>query len=151
MWQLRDLSNEVIPPVPLSGRVSLSLSLLSALRHSSVVAIMIDGTSVLRGSVWVMSDSTPGPPAPGPGSPPAAPPPAGEPSVPAPLGVPRPPTGDAGVDALLARLADADHLPADGHLEVYEDVHRGLRATLASLDANPPAAPAPRTPSPSPS
>ncbi|MFC5154682.1 hypothetical protein [Streptomyces amakusaensis] len=98
-----------------------------------------------------MSDSTPGPPAPGPGSPPAAPPPAGEPSVPAPLGVPRPPTGDAGVDALLARLADADHLPADGHLEVYEDVHRGLRATLASLDANPPAAPAPRTPSPSPS
>ncbi|WP_229869373.1 hypothetical protein [Streptomyces inusitatus] len=102
-----------------------------------------------------MSDSTPGPrgrtpdgpPAPGPGSPP----PAGEPAAPVPLGVPRPPTGDAGVDALLARLADADHLPADGHLEVYEDVHRGLRATLASLDASPAAAPAPRTPSPSPS
>jgi hypothetical protein len=41
------------------------------------------------------------------------------------------------VDALLERLGDADHLPADGHLEVYEDVHRGLRDTLTALDAHP--------------
>ncbi|MFF0449229.1 hypothetical protein ACFYT4_22950 [Streptomyces sp. NPDC004609] len=58
-----------------------------------------------------------------------------EPAGPAPLGVQRLPTGHAGVDALMERLADADHLPADGHLEVYEDVHRGLRDTLTALDA----------------
>ncbi|MEV7174390.1 hypothetical protein AB0O18_32400 [Streptomyces sp. NPDC093224] len=56
---------------------------------------------------------------------------------PAPLGVVRTPTGHAGVDAHLARLADADHLEADGHLEVYEDVHRGLRDALDALDAPP--------------
>ncbi|WP_418956271.1 hypothetical protein [Streptomyces tritici] len=60
--------------------------------------------------------------------------PAHEPAGPAPLGVERTPTGHAAVDALLQRLADADHLPADGHLEVYEDVHRGLRDELTSLD-----------------
>jgi hypothetical protein len=60
-----------------------------------------------------------------------------EPAAPAPLGVQRVPTGDAGVDAQLERLADADHLPADGHLEVYEDVHRGLRDALTALDARP--------------
>lgn len=59
------------------------------------------------------------------------------PAAPAPLGVPRVPTGDAGVDALLERLADADHLAADGHLEVYEDVHRGLRDALTALDTRP--------------
>ncbi|MFG2331787.1 hypothetical protein ACGFMM_19420 [Streptomyces sp. NPDC048604] len=64
-----------------------------------------------------------------------APPGPGEPVGPAPLGVERTPTGHAAVDALLERLADADHLPADGHLEVYEDVHRGLRDELTSLDA----------------
>ncbi|MGP4004301.1 hypothetical protein [Streptomyces sp. 8N706] len=53
---------------------------------------------------------------------------------PLPLGVTRTPTGNADVDAQLDRLADADHLPADGHLEVYEDVHRGLRDALTSLD-----------------
>lgn len=42
-----------------------------------------------------------------------------------PLDVPRTPTGNAEVDARLARLADADHLTTDGHVEVYEDVHRG--------------------------
>ncbi len=42
-----------------------------------------------------------------------------------PLGVPRTPTGNAEVDAHVERLADADHLTTDGHLEVYEDVHRG--------------------------
>ncbi|WP_406865272.1 hypothetical protein [Streptomyces solicamelliae] len=58
-----------------------------------------------------------------------------EPVGPAPLGVERTPTDQAAVDTLLARLGDADHLPADGHLEVYEDVHRGLRDELTSLDA----------------
>ncbi|MFB7590498.1 hypothetical protein [Streptomyces sp. NPDC056169] len=60
-----------------------------------------------------------------------------EPAAPAPLGVDRELTGHAAVDAHLARLAEVDHLPADGHLEVYEDVHRGLRAELTSLDAHP--------------
>jgi hypothetical protein len=59
------------------------------------------------------------------------------PAEPAPLGVPRTPTGDPGVDERLTRLADADHLPADGHVEVYEDVHRGLRDALTALDAPP--------------
>lgn len=60
-----------------------------------------------------------------------------DPSAPAPLQVPRTPTGDAGVDAHLDRLADADRLATDGHLEVYEDVHRGLRDALTALDARP--------------
>lgn len=64
----------------------------------------------------------------------------GEPAAPAPLGVARELTGHSVVDARLARLAEVDALPADGHLEVYEDVHRGLRDELTSLDA----APAPR-------
>jgi hypothetical protein len=81
------------------------------------------------------------PPEPGPedgrspGAQPDGVPPAG-PGGPAPLGVPREPTGDAGVDAGLARLADADHLATDGHIEVFEDVHRGLRDALAALDAH---------------
>ncbi|WP_261992076.1 hypothetical protein [Streptomyces sp. MS191] len=58
-----------------------------------------------------------------------------EPAAPAPLGVVRVPTGHPRVDPLLDRLGDADHLAADGHLEVYEDVHRGLRDELTSLDA----------------
>ncbi|MGW5336542.1 hypothetical protein [Streptomyces bauhiniae] len=67
------------------------------------------------------------------------------PAAPAPLAVPRTPTGDAGVDARLARLADADPLSTDGHLGVYEDVHRGLREVLDALDARPDhPAPAPR-------
>ncbi|MEU9603544.1 hypothetical protein [Streptomyces sp. NPDC048057] len=66
---------------------------------------------------------------------PAAPAPESEPAAPAPLGVPRTPTGHPGVDAQLERLADVDHLPSDGHLEVYEDVHEGLRTTLSALDA----------------
>ncbi|MFG2116356.1 hypothetical protein ACGFRB_27605 [Streptomyces sp. NPDC048718] len=63
---------------------------------------------------------------------------------PAPLGVGRTPTGRPAVDALLDRLAAADHLTADGHLGVYEDVHRSLRAELTALDA--PRAPAPPRP-----
>ncbi|MFE4373718.1 hypothetical protein ACFRMN_36900 [Streptomyces sp. NPDC056835] len=60
-----------------------------------------------------------------------------DPAAPRPLGLERVPTGDAEVDVLLTRLADADHLPADGHVEVYEDVHRGLRDALTALDARP--------------
>ncbi|MFI0713675.1 hypothetical protein ACH4SK_24065 [Streptomyces inhibens] len=56
---------------------------------------------------------------------------------PQPLGVGVTPTGEAAVDAGLRRLADADHLPASGHLRVYEDVHRGLRDVLAGLDQHP--------------
>ncbi|MGW3460580.1 hypothetical protein ACWDE9_13700 [Streptomyces olivaceoviridis] len=70
--------------------------------------------------------------------------PAYDPAAPAPLHVARTPTGNAEVDALLDRLADADHLATDGHVEVYEDVHRGLRDALTALDARPgPAAPSP--------
>ncbi|MFE5188406.1 hypothetical protein [Streptomyces sp. NPDC056628] len=67
-----------------------------------------------------------------------------DPAAPAPLDVPRVPTGNADVDAWLERLGDADHLATDGHLEVYEDVHRGLRDALTALDARPgPPAPSP--------
>jgi len=75
----------------------------------------------------------------------AEPEPEHDPAAPAPLNLPRTPTGDAGIDAHLARLADADHLATDGHMEVYEDVHRGLRDALTALDARPepPAPPSP--------
>ncbi|MFC4508014.1 MULTISPECIES: hypothetical protein [Streptomyces] len=63
--------------------------------------------------------------------------PAYDPAGPAPLAVPRTPTGNAEVDGGLDRLADADHLATDGHLEVYEDVHQGLRDALTALDARP--------------
>ncbi|MER5360418.1 hypothetical protein [Streptomyces sp. NPDC002785] len=66
-----------------------------------------------------------------------------DPAAPAPLGVGRTPTGNAEVDARLERLADADHLLADGHIEVYEDVHGGLRDALTALDARPAPAPVP--------
>jgi len=67
-----------------------------------------------------------------------------DPAAPAPLNVPRTPTGNADVDAQLDRLEDADHLATDGHVEVYEDVHRGLRDALTALDARPgPPAPPP--------
>ncbi|MEU3034076.1 hypothetical protein [Streptomyces griseoaurantiacus] len=70
----------------------------------------------------------------------------GDPAAPAPLQVPRTPTGNPGVDAHLDRLADADHLATDGHLQVYEDVHRGLRDALTALDSRP----GPPPPSPTP-
>lgn len=63
-----------------------------------------------------------------------------EPNLPAgpqPLGIERTPTGNAGVDTQLERLADADHLDVSGHLEVYEDVHGGLRDELTALDQRP--------------
>ncbi|MEH6377261.1 hypothetical protein V7793_23455 [Streptomyces sp. KLMMK] len=65
---------------------------------------------------------------------------------PLPLGVVRTPTGDPAVDAQLVRLADADHLAASGHLEVYEDVHRGLREALSALDRSPGPSGAPAAP-----
>ncbi|WP_037670282.1 hypothetical protein [Streptomyces griseus] len=70
-----------------------------------------------------------------------------DPAAPAALNVPRTPTGNAEVDAHLRRLGDADHLATDGHVEVYEDVHRGLRDALTALDARPgpPAPPSPST------
>jgi hypothetical protein len=34
-------------------------------------------------------------------------------------------------------VVDIGHLAADGHLEVYEDVHRGLRDALTALDTRP--------------
>ncbi|MGW2048230.1 hypothetical protein ACWCPF_24055 [Streptomyces sp. NPDC001858] len=67
-----------------------------------------------------------------------------DPAAPAPLAVARVATGNAEVDAQLERLADADHLATDGHLQVYEDVHRGLRDALTALDARP-GPPAPPT------
>ncbi|MFJ9246259.1 hypothetical protein [Streptomyces sp. NPDC101776] len=63
--------------------------------------------------------------------------PAYDPAAPAPLNVDRTPSGNADVDAQLGRLADTDHLATDGHVEVYEDVHRGLRDALTALDARP--------------
>ncbi|MFI9588013.1 hypothetical protein ACIHCQ_40910 [Streptomyces sp. NPDC052236] len=96
-----------------------------------------------------MSDLIPGPVPPVPEAGPEAGPEAAgvlqayDPAAPAPLGVQRVETGNADIDAQLERLADADHLPADGHREVYEDVHSGLRDTLTALDARPAPVPAP--------
>lgn len=66
------------------------------------------------------------------------------PAAPAPLNIPRVSTGNADVDAQLDRLGDAGHLATDGHVAVYEDVHRGLRDALTALDARP-GPPAPPT------
>jgi hypothetical protein len=53
-----------------------------------------------------------------------------------PLGVAVEATGNAEVDAAVERLRDADALPTDAHIEVYEDVHAGLRNALTALDEN---------------
>ncbi|MFD7703847.1 hypothetical protein [Streptomyces caelestis] len=82
-----------------------------------------------------MNDAVPEAEGTGPGA--VQPPPEDHPAAPAPLGVPRTPTGHPEVDARVERLADADHLTTDGHVEVYEDVHRGLRDALTALDARP--------------
>lgn len=55
---------------------------------------------------------------------------------PEPLGVVLAETGNAEVDTAVERLRDADGLPVHGHIEVYEDVHRGLRDALTALDEN---------------
>lgn len=59
---------------------------------------------------------------------------AGAATGPRPLGVVLDATGNTEVDAVLVRLRDADRLPTEDHVEVYEDVHRGLRDTLTRLD-----------------
>jgi hypothetical protein len=61
---------------------------------------------------------------------------AGAAAGPEPLGVQVAPTGNPEVDAMIGRLGDADDLPTESHIEVYEDVHGGLRAALAALDEN---------------
>jgi hypothetical protein len=75
---------------------------------------------------------------------PACPPEPGAPPPPAPLGVDRAPTGNPEVDAAAQRLADADELPTEDHIEVYEDVHTALRDILSALDR--PAGPRPPQP-----
>jgi hypothetical protein len=76
----------------------------------------------------------PAPPAGGPAQPGDAEPAA--PAEPQPLGVTVAMTGNAEVDAAVERLGDADELPVHAHIEVYEDVHRGLRDALTALDEN---------------
>ena len=56
------------------------------------------------------------------------------PARPEPLGVTVAPTGNSEVDAAVGRLTDADEMPTQSHIEVYEDVHRGLRDALTALD-----------------
>ncbi|MGP3967567.1 hypothetical protein [Streptomyces sp. 6N223] len=102
-------------------------------------------------------DPHPEPPEPPKPEEPSAPPEASEPpeapepldDEPRPLGIGVQPTGHAGVDAQLARLADTDRLPVAEHLEVYEDAHRALRDTLTTLDQPRPGPPSP-VPSPGP-
>ncbi len=59
------------------------------------------------------------------------------PAAPAPLNVPRTPTGNAEVDARSTGSPMPTTSPRTGHVEVYEDVHRGLRDALTALDARP--------------
>jgi hypothetical protein len=56
------------------------------------------------------------------------------PGGPVSLGVEVLPTGNPEVDALIDRLGNADDLLTEDHVEVYEDVHRGLREALTALD-----------------
>lgn len=89
-------------------------------------------------------DEPPAPPEPY--AAPGAPDSAGAPAVPEepapvsaqpqPLGVVVAATGNAEVDAVVERLGDADALPTQAHIEVYEDVHHGLRDALTALDEN---------------
>lgn len=51
-----------------------------------------------------------------------------------PLGVVVGPTGHPDVDSIVGRLGEADGLPTENHIQVYEDVHRGLRDALTALD-----------------
>lgn len=62
-------------------------------------------------------------------------PPAQPPVVPVASVPPAPePTGVPGVDAALARLADVESAPLDGHVEIFDDVQRQLHDALAELD-----------------
>lgn len=51
-----------------------------------------------------------------------------------PLGIVVGPTGHPDVDSIVERLSEADGLPTNDHIQVYEDVHRGLRDALTALD-----------------
>ncbi|SEO11093.1 hypothetical protein SAMN05216267_1017135 [Actinacidiphila rubida] len=93
--------------------------------------------------VWardlVAAQGTPDAPpqeAPGGERPEDAPAATGTTAEPQPLGVTVAATGNAEVDAAVERLGDADELPVHAHIEVYEDVHQGLRDTLTALDEN---------------
>ncbi|WP_019633700.1 hypothetical protein [Actinomadura atramentaria] len=74
---------------------------------------------------------------------------------PTPAGVPAP-TGDARVDAVLARLRELAGAPVAAHVEVFEDVHARLQELLggdaedraADRAADPAAAPRPPLPRP---
>jgi hypothetical protein len=50
-----------------------------------------------------------------------------------PLTVPRPGTGEAGVDAALARLDDLTQRPVTEHPGVFEQVHAELSEILGEL------------------
>jgi hypothetical protein len=61
------------------------------------------------------------------------------------------PTGDERVDEELARLGELAGLPVARHVEVFEDVHRGLQDVLTGIDQENPAPtgpPVPRPPGP---
>lgn len=59
------------------------------------------------------------------------------------------PTGDDRVDEALARLGELAGLPVGRHVEVFEDVHRGLQDVLTGIDQESPAGPpVPRQPGP---
>lgn len=74
-------------------------------------------------------------PQPGPSQPMPAQPPQAEPPQPAPPTSPQPgPTGHERVDAALARLDELAAAPVADHVEVFEDVQRGLQDALASID-----------------
>ncbi|TNY35406.1 hypothetical protein [Thermomonospora catenispora] len=55
------------------------------------------------------------------------------------------PTGDERVDAALGRLVELAGLPVGDHVEIFEEVHRGLQDVLASVDQQ---TPVPRPPGP---
>lgn len=65
---------------------------------------------------------------------------------PSPLGLEPDVTGNADVDTVLQRLSDADELPTQDHVDVYEDVHGSLRDVLAALDEQHQRSPAPQPP-----
>lgn len=50
-------------------------------------------------------------------------------------------TGDARVDAALARFDELAEAPLTTHPEIFEDVHRRLQDALTGIDQDPPTAP----------
>ncbi|QXJ20044.1 hypothetical protein AGRA3207_000680 [Actinomadura graeca] len=71
--------------------------------------------------------------------------PRGEHEIPA--APPPGPTGDARVDAVLARLGDLPGRPVPEHVEVFEEIHQRLQELLASADEDEPGPPEPADPS----